>query len=171
MKQQQVRAEQPELLEPRNVSHPVFEVRGDDFVLVLAGVSDHSDAALLCELRQAAKKVVRAGDRNPHREPGLQPAVERALELGHHVVGPRKGVIGRLEEALGQIAHRSLPHIEHRARKHAAHSAFFHRLCGFRGEVAARVGKASDAGANHLDLGETRGAQGVAAVHVSLDHP
>src|SRR5215207_1263419 len=100
MEQQHIWPEQSQCFEASDIAHAVFQVRGDGFVAILAGVTDNADAALLGKLTQSAQQVIRHCDRYADREPGLQAAVQSAVELGDHFVCARKRLVGGLEESL-----------------------------------------------------------------------
>ena len=171
VEQQQIGSEQAQFFQPGDIAHPVFQMRSDGFIAILTSMTDDADAALLSELAQPVQQVVGAGDRDANREPGLQAAVQGAFELGDHVVGANERLVGRLEEALGKIAHRGLTHVEHGAGDHPAHAAFSDGLCCLGAEIAAGIGKARGAGPDHLDLGKPRRAQRISFIHMCLDRP
>ena len=110
-------------------------------------------------------------DRDADREPGLQAAVQCAVELGDHLVGANERRVGRLEEVLRKIAHGGLAHVEHGARDHPAHAALSNRLRRLRREVIARIGEARRSRTDQLELAQARSAQRVARVHVRFDDP
>jgi hypothetical protein len=76
VEQQHVVSEQPQLFQPSDISHAVFQMRSDGFIAILAGMTDDADTTLLSEPAQSAQEVVRTCDRYANGEPGLEAAVQ-----------------------------------------------------------------------------------------------
>ena len=140
VQQQHVGAEETELFQARDIAQAVLQQRCDLLRLVFACVPDDAHAALLRERAELAQELVRAGDRNPRREPCLDAAVVAAVSSAT-ISSSRASPCRGSKKFLGSDPCRR--HVEHGARP-AAHAAS-PTACASLREVVAGIGESGTA--------------------------